>query len=346
MFVCEICGYSTKIKCNYVRHQNKKTKCGTKNVTHERQYVTPCDENVTFEPKNVTPKNCNVTRRTNSLMCAHCTQLFKHRSGKCRHQKTCKLNPVNMPQPSPPPPPTAHSQVINNNNTINNNNIDNSTNIVNNNTVIHINNFGNENLDFIKDEISESVFKRICADFPSLLELVHFNDDRPENQTIQKVKANSNLIQVYDGVGFVDMDRIAASQNCVSNLENKLNISLQNTIKHAVLSELLYKKTKNKQKNQGKGVPQQLITDRHADQVKSKEEECYDECTFHCANKLQCFSSNAMQTNYILTSLTTDVNEIRLKYDLTSMDMESVRKQYMTPIYKMKKREEQRTVVK
>ena len=135
MYTCNQCGYNTKIKCNYIRHLNKKIKCVTivdsKHINVDPKSIEVVPKSITIDPSSmdveqrtmniesvdyhniddifVTCIKCNITLRKKnykghskickgvpSNYCEFCKQEFKSPSSKSHHKKRCKLNPINM----------------------------------------------------------------------------------------------------------------------------------------------------------------------------------------------------------------------------------------------------------
>ena len=317
MFICETCGYSTKIKCNLAKHLNRKTKCGPENVTFEPENVTFKSENVTFESENVTFNPENVTSKryrmdkANPLMCVHCTSLFKHRSNKCRHQKTCKLNPENMPPP-PPPVVVEHHTTINNNNNITNNNIDNSNNVT-----ININNFGDENVDYLLSHggVDDPRIRSALQHLRDTMLLVYFNQDHPENQTVRKLKKKDSTMDVLVNNRW--------QPECCSTGIPKLRDSLSIMLKSPKLTdlkamtnkscrELLYEYTKAGE------VPESTVLEQYdtntAEQI---ERVCYNECVFTLDEYVaELHNKRQLYGKACVTDIKNKLNVIRETYNL------------------------------
>ena len=133
MYTCNQCGYNTKIKCNYVRHLNKKIKCEFKvnddvlknndgalknnDSSLRNKFDTLRNKdtllnNGGYSVFNETHIECNLCRikmlkrcfKRHQLTCKkvplnccqYCERQFNTQPAKSQHQKICKLNPVNM----------------------------------------------------------------------------------------------------------------------------------------------------------------------------------------------------------------------------------------------------------
>ena len=219
MFSCNQCAYSTKIKCNYVRH-TKTCKSRYQNNTIEDQNNTIDDQNNTMNTKqsfiHVGSKmrcvfclkeiSCKYTNRHLKVCkgcplntCRYCDKTFGRQQHVSRHEKTCGYteevhgNNDDIQQ-------TVPCTIINNN--------DNSTtnNITNNIQQININVHGKENYEALLDTIRTKYPQAFVTmveegDTASLLKLVHFNKDFPENQTIRKPIKKDVSAEIHLGEG-------------------------------------------------------------------------------------------------------------------------------------------------
>lgn len=141
------------------------------------------------------------------MQCNICLKVFATYSAKSHHKRINKCTP-----PSPPALSAAcgvPSNTINMRDQYNNNNhTDNSTtNITNNNNItIQLNVHGKENYDALLDAIQTKYPQAFInmvhdGDASSLLKLVHFNADFPENQTIRKKVKKDMSAEVHVGDG-------------------------------------------------------------------------------------------------------------------------------------------------
>lgn len=159
MFSCTQCGYSTDVKCNWIRHQQRKTPCTSQIVqnvdTINAQNVenlqnveaitvqnvenghnvedvgktldrfTPLEDN-SFECKTCFKKVCTHLKRhlenckgIPKNTCKYCKRLFTNRSTFSKHQKNCKATPNNVQNNVQNNTTTVNNQQINNHNSNN-----------------------------------------------------------------------------------------------------------------------------------------------------------------------------------------------------------------------------------
>jgi hypothetical protein len=73
-----------------------------------------------------------------------------------------------------------------------------TTNITNNN-IIQLNNYGKEDLSHITDSMKTNLLKGPYNMIPKLIEQVHFNNDKPENQNIILPNKKENKLKIFTG---------------------------------------------------------------------------------------------------------------------------------------------------
>lgn len=133
-------------------------------------------------------------------ICNKCNKVFDDRHKKCYHQKKCNpLESINQ----------GTINKSNNNTTINNNNsngiINNGTINNNNNTIkqnIIINNYGNDNLEYISENFKLNLFNNLLKlsdhqkPIPRLIENIKFNPNHKENNNV-KITSDRSKIGFY-----------------------------------------------------------------------------------------------------------------------------------------------------
>ena len=193
-------------------------------MTNSENNMTNSDTNtIKFEKVDAEHVKClscskvmsrqNKTSHTNScrgdlhvLQCKFCGCMCKHTKDKSRHQQKCDQNPSTINNIH-----NDHS-VTNNignvDNSVNDNSVDNSvTNnnvTVNNNLILNV--YGKENHDSLIETIQKlypQAFINMVeeGDVSSMLKLIHFNKDYPENQTVRKTNKKDVSAEVHVGDG-------------------------------------------------------------------------------------------------------------------------------------------------
>ena len=236
---CKRCGYSTNIKCNFIDHLNRKTKC--------RPELSDVDVAI-LHPEYLEKKIMHEKPRS----CEYCGKGFASPAGKYQHKKTChdkiaqdkkqmeiakeldekdkllqdKLNKLNEIDELNK---VNKSNIITNNKTTNKTiNSNNHNNTTNNTTInnIKLNIFGKENLEYL---VSEPKFKEMMircltntdTGYIQLMDKIYFNKAHPENMNIKKTNSKDDYIKCFNGTSWdvmysnnaleIVMDRISSA---------------------------------------------------------------------------------------------------------------------------------------
>ena len=184
--------------------------------------------------------------------------MFKYQQGKYQHNKNVNCKPPATIEPSP-------CTIINNNNNdnriTNNNNNNTTNNITNNNITIQLNVHGKENYDALLDTIRTKYPQAFVTmveegDTASLLKLVHFNKDFPENQTIRKPAKKDVSAEVHMGEGrwekrptqdVIETFKGQTSKRLCDSLHTNMNTSDKRNDMY--LKEILYEQSKEPKGN-------------------------------------------------------------------------------------------------
>ena len=158
-----------------------------------------CSKVMSRRNKTFHMNSCRGTR--DLLQCKYCGCVCRNRSQKSRHQQKCDQNPSTINN-------------IHNDHSVTNNigNIDNSVDnsVTNNNVTVNnnliLNVYGKENHDSLIETIQKlypQAFINMVeeGDAASLMKLIHFNKDFPENQTVRKPNKKDVSAEVHVGDG-------------------------------------------------------------------------------------------------------------------------------------------------
>ena len=225
VYECECCGYVTIRKANFLRHKNRKNTCDktktrvcTKGVTRsvdieqnryaveqnryaveQNRYAVEQnryadnykDINTLFACIKCNKQLCNkqklayhieICKGVGSKTCPTCFKVFGSVQGRYQHVNHVKCSP-------PPPQPSIKNNRTYIENQTNNNVTNNVSNCNNQNIMINV--FGSEDLSYLSND--SNIIHRLrmygkegIYGLPKIIDDVHFNKERPENQTIIK----------------------------------------------------------------------------------------------------------------------------------------------------------------
>jgi hypothetical protein len=131
--------------------------------------------------------------------CENCNKVYKTSVGKCKHKKNCTKKIIEKMVDNELIYEKIEKQIKNllSNNSVQN--ITNNVNNVNNNNIIIINNFGEENIDYL---LQDNEFINKCIESPinsiqRYLDAVHFNQAHPENKNIKLTNLQSPFMDCF-----------------------------------------------------------------------------------------------------------------------------------------------------
>ena len=228
IYECDKCHIVFNYKKEYDRHINKQKKC-TENVIYECEKCHNIYKYKSDYDRHINKKNpCKIINNKNTLInineeisiikCNECHKEFTTMRSLKRHQKEyCnkldfieKNDLIKMVK-------ELEKQINNKDININNNkdnekiiidnshnshNANNSYNTLNNSgntTNIIINAYGKEDLSHITEKDYKTLFRKCNSLIPALIELIHFNENKPENKNVFMSNIKSKYVNVYDG---------------------------------------------------------------------------------------------------------------------------------------------------
>ena len=190
-YTCPLCFQKFNYKSIYLRHLEKKASCENKNQLINYQNTNmdiiekPNNEIILDEYKCETCNNKFTTKRS----------LIRHQKTVCIVQEQSKEDKlIDIIKIMSDEIQSLKSQ--NNNIVMTNNNIGNTHNIQNN---ITIKAYGTEDISHITDKDYKNLFTKCNSLIPTLIELIHFNEDKPENTNVYISNIKSPYAYVYDG---------------------------------------------------------------------------------------------------------------------------------------------------
>ena len=193
------------------------------NMTEQNVNMLSCDYDESFKyigeqlmqcvkcEKKLSSRSCKrhmlSCKGVRNNTCFYCKRAFKFRQSLSRHQNTCKERYAKNKEVKQTVPCTIinnnDNRIVNDSSTITNNitHINNTNNIT-----IQLNVHGKENYDALLDTIRTRYPQAFVTmveegDTASLLKLVHFNKDFPENQTIRKPIKKDVSAEIHIGEG-------------------------------------------------------------------------------------------------------------------------------------------------
>ena len=272
----------------------------------------------------------HVCKRVPKNTCPFCGKCFKTQSVHSRHKKTCKNRSSLMTNDEEIQP---HLTSITNN-TTNNNTTNNITNI----TL----NFGNEDMTKLLSS-SDPRLEIALKSFADTIQLIYFNKDCPENQTVRKLVKRDHSMEVMENNEWKPM---LCSQGIPMLREHMGNHLKEHVNGHVFVEditdphvrELLYNHTKHGE----------VSTDTILSKVKLLEEDIcppdvqnidsYRQCINECDQMIRRETKGMTLHNLSVLNthvfLTTNVNTIRARYKFEPVEREFVSKRWLIPIYK------------
>ena len=191
-YECKCCSFLTPLKSNYIRH--------LKTIKHINNYKKMTYENKN-EPIVYTKYTQSIHNYTQSIhkkyICTECNKNFKSKQSMYRHKRLyCKVkNEENSCIKE-------LKSIVNEQSLHINKLIDKvgTTNITNNNiNNIQLNNYGNEDISYITDNLKTILLKGPFNMIPKLIEHVHFNSCKPENKNILLPNKKEDKIKIFSG---------------------------------------------------------------------------------------------------------------------------------------------------
>ena len=259
-YVCELCNFSSKLKGNYKQHlESKKHRLKTGQIKQENiiygvkmnmsQNDTKMSQNepinnnsikiISYEKLNSTESNFlkeqiemlktkleQQENKQKNFFCENCGTCFSSKASKRRHQlHRCKVkNNINtliedLEAKHKEEKDILHNKIDQLIEKVGNR----TTNITNNTQNIILNNYGNEDMSHITNDIKTNLLKIPFAMIPKMIEAVHFNDEKPENKNILLPNKKDNLVKIFKENKWVHLNKDDVIKLLVSEKYNILD---------------------------------------------------------------------------------------------------------------------------
>ena len=259
-YTCNVCHFSSKIKCNYLSHL--KTKKHLKNIKEldKKPTILESEKN---KPKQKPPKTIpnihhfdtnyffrnlhnidskNPFFNTDSfrvLECEYCGKSFSRPDNLKRHQDYRCLDKKKIMEESffkdlyereikeRESTKEDHRRQLEllldkvGTTNITNTNCGNTQ--TNNQTNVQLNNFGSENLDMLTDKYMRKMIIYPYSAIPKMIKKIHFNDKFPENQNIRMLNKKDNKLQIRNNNKWEYVSKKEALESLISDKNYQLD---------------------------------------------------------------------------------------------------------------------------
>jgi hypothetical protein len=189
-------------------------------------------------------------------------------------------------------------------------------------------NFGQENVEYLLSNIEHDPrISQVTKSVNDTIDLVHFNENHPENQTVRKLNKKSDLMEIRMGdeweavtcaTGIPRLRHSLASTMHARWFEDNARITDPN------LKEMLYYKSIRGP------VPEKSILERYSETNLQRrlELKCVDECAKILEDYLKTTIPKFTKMPCYVRDLTRRINETRERYDLPALSMQEICRKY------------------
>lgn len=236
IYTCATCNKVFKLKGDYTRHLNKKIPCSPKTI-----------ESCKDSPKTIEQIPTKPIHKLNPLMCRYCNRIFsrkdvlnRHLVDRCKVKKSMdsakeqlfqkllteceELKGIVKTQDERikalEKEKSDTKQIIGHQT---NTHIQTQNNILN----IKLVAYGKEDLSSIPDQVYKQLIMKGFMSVPALVEKVHFDKNKPENQNIYISNIRDDYVLIYDGEDWKLFDKKETLDGLYDEkvyiLENKFN---------------------------------------------------------------------------------------------------------------------------
>ena len=213
---CPRCGYSTSVKSHMKKHFERKIQCSPilADLTTEKciELVFKGNINIQINHDTDTMKmsDNSIEDEKEVYSCDYCNKQFNHRQSRYRHQNKCKHRIIVQRSVDKEEDTVEKlkekiellkeqhrqeiSQLITKIGDRTTTHIENTHNVCVN---VTVNNFGNENTDYITQDLISKLLKVPYAALPKMVSHLHLNSKHPENQNVRITNKKLPYISIY-----------------------------------------------------------------------------------------------------------------------------------------------------
>lgn len=252
-YTCEVCNYSSKIKCNYLAHlKTKKHLKNTKESISRKIEPKIYPNKIREDFRNLTNFNTETFMQkmehtfpnlkpelVKICECEYCGKSFSRLDNLKRHQEYRCLDKKKFMEESifknlyekelkeKELVKADHRKQLEmvlekvGTTTINNNNCNNTQNNTQNN--VQLNNFGQENLDMLTDKYMRKMIIYPYSAIPKMIKKIHFNDQFPENQNIRILNKKDNKLQIRNNNKWEYVNKKEAFESLINDKNYQLD---------------------------------------------------------------------------------------------------------------------------
>ncbi len=201
-FSCSVCNYTSNIRQSIIKHIHKKTKCG---------------------------ENPQIISSEADIKCEYCNKSYTTHLSMVRHLKICKskekkdkleieLDEKNQEVEKLKKENEILTALVKKPN-ITNNNTQNNTQNIN----ITLTPWNNPKLPPNIEEYYKQAIKKVFMAVPTLVKLIHFNEEHPENHNICIRNARNGLAKVFNGKDWDTVNEDEVIRSLIYDYEESLN---------------------------------------------------------------------------------------------------------------------------
>ena len=261
-YTCNVCHFSSKIKCNYLSHlktkkhlknvkeidKSPKTFIAEKNKTKTKAKNIKCPPTINpfhnpnflrnFENLEVSQNFFNMDA-FRILECEYCGKTFSRPDNLKRHQDHRCLDRKKIMEESffkdlyerevkeresvQEDHRKQLEMLLDKVGTTNITNTNCGNTQTNNQTNVQLNNFGSENLDMLTDKYMRRMIIYPYSAIPKMIKKIHFNDKFPENQNIRMLNKKDNKLQIRNNNKWEYVSKKEALESLINDKNYQLD---------------------------------------------------------------------------------------------------------------------------